>query len=302
MSNQLVSIQSVAQIHEIFGLGKPQHPLVSLIEVKDMHAAHIPAGYTVASDLYSIWLKDGSCGIQYGRNFVDFDSGVLLMTAPGQVFSSAEEWTPTEVQGWLLVFHPDLIRRSPLGQEVEHYNFFSYESHEALHLSDDEEATITDCAHKIRQEYQQRIDNHSQKVMVATLDLMLSYCNRYYERQFNTRSTQHKDVVVQVESILKNYLNNDLALEHGAPTIQYLADQVSLSAGYLSDLLKKETGKSGKDFIHYYLIEKAKTRLLNSEETINEIAYSLGFNYPHYFSRLFKAKTGMSPQEFRTLN
>lgn len=296
----MIRLQSIAQVHTLFGLGKPQHPLVTLIDVQQMNLGPEAAGQPVASDLYSIWLKDGSCGLQYGRNRVDFDVGVLLLAAPGQVFAANPDWDPHSAKGWLLLFHPDLVRRAALGQEIEQYNFFSYENHEALHLSGDEEATLTDCAHKIRAEYQQRIDNHSQKVMVATLDLLLSYCNRYYERQFNTRSTQHKDVVAQVERELKAYLGHDLALEHGAPTIQYLAEKVHLSPGYLSDLLKKETGQSGKDFIHYHLIEKAKTLLLSSEDTINEIAYSLGFNYPHYFSRLFKAKTGLSPQAFRT--
>ena len=159
---------------------------------------------------------------------------------------------------------------------------------------------ITELAYRIKEEYQQRIDNHSHQVINVALELLLSYCSRYYERQFNTRQTHHKDVVTIVEKELNSYINSSDPLEYGPPTISYLADKANLSPGYLSDLLKKETGKSGKDYINYYIVEKAKNQLLGTNQTINEVAYSLGFNYPHYFSRLFKSKTGMTPQEYRS--
>jgi len=303
MANELVKIHSISEVHQIFGLEKPKHPLISLLDVTTLDFSIVPHEQRTVMDLYSVWMKDSSCGMRYGRNHYDFDSGVLVFTAPGQVISAAEEDTDTsEDTGWVLLFHPDLIRRSSLGQKIDEYTFFSYENHEALHLSDDEEQTITDCVLKIRQEYDQRIDNHSQQVINISLELLLSYCSRYYERQFNTRQNQHKDVVSIIEKELASYFSGGNALEYGPPSIHYLADKANLSPGYLSDLLKKETGRSGKDYINYHLVERGKNLLLGTDQTVNEVAYNLGFNYPHYFSRLFKSKTGMTPVEYRQQN
>ncbi len=296
--SEIVKIKSISQVHEILGYEKPKHPLVSLLDISKTDFTGIPPGTPITTDLYSIWLKDSNCAFSYGRHDIDFNEGVLVFTAPGQVMSSSIDHEPNGT-GWVLMFHPDLIRRSALGQTIDDYTFFSYENYEALHLSEDEEKTITDCALKIQDEYEQRIDNHSQKVIVAGLDLLLSYCGRYYERQFNTRTNQNKDIISQIEKLLKDYYKTSQALEYGSPSINYLADNVHLSPGYLSDLLKKETGRSGKDHINDFLVDRGKMMLLNSNDTINEIAYALGFNYPHYFSRLFKQKTGMSPQQFR---
>ncbi len=302
MSDQIFEIKSISQAHEIFGLPKPKHPLVSLLDVKQIDKSKFPIGTRISNGFYTIWLKDTSCGVQYGRNHFDFDSGVMVFTAPGQVMSVIEEPDSANDRGWILSFHPDLIRKSPLGEKIDSFTFFSYESFEALHLSEEEEEEITDCAFKIKKEYDQRIDNHSQQVITTALDLLLSYCSRYYERQFNTRTNQHQDFVGVVEKELKKYLSTNQAVEYGPPSIHYLADKVNLSSGYLSDMLKKETGKSGKDYINYHLVEQAKNILLSTDQTVNEVAYNLGFNYPHYFSRLFKAKTGMSPLEYRSQN
>jgi len=302
MADEILRIKSISQVHEIIGASKPKHPLVSVLDMSKIDFSKVPVGQQIIGDLYTVWLKESTCGMKYGRNHYDFEEGVLIFTAPGQIVSSTDEPNISDDRGWLLLFHPDLIRRSALGDNIDNYTFFSYENHEALHLSEDEENTITDCINKIRQEYEQRIDNHSQRVIVASIELLLSYCSRYYERQFNTRANYNKDVVSQVEKILKEYFNSGQAIEYGTPSIHYLADKVHLSAGYLSDLLKKETGRSGKDHISYYLVEKAKNMLLNTSDTVNQIAYTLGFNYPHYFSRLFKSKTGFSPQSFRNLN
>jgi YesN/AraC family two-component response regulator len=189
-----------------------------------------------------------------------------------------------------------------LGENIENYTFFSYDVHEALHLSDKEKKTISDCVDKIKEEYNERIDNHSQRVIVSTLELLLNYCSRFYERQFNTRTAQNKDIVTKVENLLKDYYKHGLLTEQGSPSLQYLADKVNLSHNYLSDLLKKETGRSAKDHINDFLVNKAKNLLLSTEDSVSEIAYELGFNYPHYFSRLFKTKTGVSPQKYRELS
>lgn len=299
MANEILKIRSVSQLHQLFGFEKPKHPLITVLDASQFVVPREMLGMQITSDLYYIAMKDGNCGMEYGRNHYDFDEGVLVFAAPGQVVSATKEQKADDVNGWMLFFHPDLIRRAPLGETIDQYTFFGYDVHEALHLSAEEALTLTHCVDSIKHEYEQRIDNHSQAVIISTLQLLLNYCSRYYERQFNTRTNLSKDVVVQVEKAMKNYFQSAKAAVPGPLSIEYLADQVHLSKNYLSDLLKKETGRSAKDHINDFVIEKAKYKLLASSDTISEIAYDLGFNYPHYFSRLFKSKTGLTPQAFR---
>jgi AraC-like DNA-binding protein len=299
MSEEILKIESISQMHELLGLPKPTHPLISVIDVAKLEVTEDWIDLKFSTSLYSIALKDASCGLDYGRNTYDFDEGVLIFTSPNQVMSQTKRQEVGEVKGWMLVFHPDLIRNTGLGHTIDQYNFFSYEVYEALHLSDNEQNIITECLGHIKQEITERIDNHSQRVIVSSLELLLSYSTRYYERQFNTRVAQNKDVVMQFESILKEYYQSGLFAELGTPSMDYFADKVHLSAKYLSDLLKKETGYSIKDQLNNFVVDKAKTMLLNNTDSISGVAYKLGFNYPHYFSRLFKSKTGVTPQKYR---
>ena len=302
MNNKNIRHKSISQLHETMGFKKPTHPLITIIDVSKLAYGEELIGTKFTSDLYCIALKDKSCGLDYGRTHYDFDEGTLIFMAPNQVFSVNKAQALNEVKGWMLYFHPDLIRNTKHGSRIEHYSFFSYAVHEALHLSTQEEATITQIIKMIQAEIKERIDNHSQRVLVSNIELLLNYCTRYYERQFNTRTAQNLDVVSKVETILNDYFKSGNLLEFGPPTVQYLAKECFLSPGYLSDLLKKETDKTAKDHINHFLVEKAKNLLLGSDETISGIAYTLGFNYPHYFSRLFKNKTGITPQEYRRQN
>lgn len=295
-----MQIKSVSQLHKLLDFEPPKHPLISLVDVSKLKITEDKVGRRTASDLYTISLKDANCGVMYGRHHFDFDQGVMVFTAPNQVSTVTSAQNEGDVHGWMLAFHPDLIRGTPLGDMIEQYSFFSYEAHEALHMSQDEEKMMHELAERIQFENEQRIDGHSQKVIVGILDLMLSYCSRYYERQFHTRTTQNKDIVSQLNRLLKEYFNSDSLAEYGVPSIQYFAEKIHLSANYLSDLLKKETGRSAKDHINDFIVNKAKNLLIGTNESISEIAYNLGFNYPHYFSRLFKAKTGVTPHEYRT--
>jgi AraC-like DNA-binding protein len=208
----------------------------------------------------------------------------------------------SEINGWGVFFHPDLIRGTSLGRSIKEYTFFSYETNEALHLSDKERDTLNEIVQKIDVELSENIDQHSQTLIVSNLELLLNYCRRYYDRQFITRKTANNDLLSKIENVLTQYFQATNLKEEGLPTVKYLADQVNLSSNYLSDLLKRETGMNAQDRIHYYLIEEAKNLLLSSDKTISELAYTLGFEYPQYFSRLFKSKTGMTPVEYRTLN
>jgi AraC-like DNA-binding protein len=302
MADAIVELKSIGQLHQLLGLRPPKHPLISVVEASELTIVEDLVGQKLVGDFYYIALKDKSCGIQYGRNTYDFAEGVLMFTAPGQVVVATEVVQPDEGKGWMLFFHPDLIRHTNLGREIDQYSFFNYEVYEALHLSPEEEAILTDGIRKIQYEYRQRIDGHTQRVIVSNLELLLNYCLRFYERQFHTRSSRNKDVISQFEAELKAYFAADLLATEGIPNIAYFAEKAHLSPHYFSDLLKKETGRSAKDHINDFLVEQAKQLLLNSTAGVSEIAYELGFNYPHYFTRLFKAKTGLTPVDYRRVN
>lgn len=299
MKDGIIRQKSINELHSGMGFGKPTHPLITIIDTAKLAYGKEAIGAKFASDLYCIALKDASCGLDYGRNHYDFNEGVLIFTAPHQVITLTKAQQLDEIQGWMLYFHPDLIRNTSLGAKIDEYSFFSYDVHEALHLSEQEQSILTNCIEMIGSEIKERIDNHSRQVLVSNIELLLNYSTRYYERQFNTRAASNQDTVSKVESLLKEYYHSDKLLDLGAPSITYLAENCHLSPGYLSDLLKKETGRTTKDHINDFLINKAKDLLLSSSDSISGIAYSLGFNYPHYFSRLFKNKTGLTPQEYR---
>lgn len=302
MDKNVYRSKSISDLLEGMGMDKPKHPLVTIIDTEELAYGKDRVGARYTSDLYCIALKDTNCGMDYGRNHYDFDEGVLIFTAPQQIITLRKPQTKGQIKGWMLYFHPDLIRNTTLGARIDNYNFFNYEVHEALHLSDQEQETLTQCIRLIQTEINARIDNHSQHVLVSNIELILNYSQRFYERQFNTRAAQNVDIVSQVESLLKTYYQTNELIESGQPSIQYLADKCNLSPGYLSDLLSKETGRSAKDHINDFIINKAKYLLVSSTDSISGIAYTLGFNYPHYFARLFKQKTGATPQEYRQLN
>ena len=302
MGDTIIHTKSIAEIRAVFGLDKPTHPLITILDTEKLAYREETVGKRFSSDLYCIALKDSNCGIDYGRNSYDFDDGVLIFTTPKQVIKVKKTQEINQVKGWMLYFHPDLIRNTALGSKIDAYNFFNYEVHEALHLSENEQNTLNQIVQLIQDEIKERIDNHSQQVLVSNIELLLNYSKRFYQRQFNTRSANNIDIVSRVELLLKGYYSKNQLIEKGQPTIQYLADHCHLSASYLSDLLAKETGRSAKDHINDFLVDKAKHLLLSSTDSISGIAYTLGFNYPHYFGRLFKQKTGKTPQEYRQMN
>jgi YesN/AraC family two-component response regulator len=205
-------------------------------------------------------------------------------------------------KSWGLFFHPDLLKGTSLAVKMKSYSFFSYNSNEALHLSDKEREMVTDIIKKIDYELSQNIDSHTQTLLVSNIELLLNYCDRFYDRQFITRSVGNKDILSRFESILSEYYQSESLKEKGLPTVKFCADNLNLTPNYLSDLLKKETGKNAQEHIHYFLIEEAKNKLLASGDTVSEIAFALGFEYPQYFSRIFKKLTGYTPIEYRNLN
>ena len=240
--------------------------------------------------------------IGYGRSKYDFQEGTLIFSGPGQVMSTGDREDTEPREGWMLLFHPDLLRKSALGKTINNYNYFNYESNEALHLSDEEKRTINDLLQKIVSEYEQNIDKHSQKLIISSLELILDYCQRFYDRQFYTRANLNKDHLDKFKKILNDYYRSESPLNLGIPSVSYCGSEMNMSPKYLSDLLKKETGQGAQEHIHSFIIDRAKTELLGTTESISKIAYDLGFEYPQHFSKMFKRKTGMSPARYRSSN
>lgn len=298
----IVQIRSISEINK-FVKGVTKHPLVAVIDFSKVDES-IQEDIRVSCDFYSVMFKNYCVNkMRYGRQSYDFQEGSLICIAPKQVLTMDSEIEKREdMMGWGLFFHPDLVRGTSLGAKMKDYTFFSYEASEALHLSEKEKQTLHDCILKIQSELDENIDNHSQNLIVSNVELLLNYCSRYYGRQFITRKNTNRDVVAQVEKIIQEYFTLDISKEKKLPSVMYIAEKINLSPNYLSDLLKKETGMNAQDHIHYYLIEEAKEILLTTDKNISEIAYSLGFEYPQYFSKLFKQKTGNTPQEYRNMN
>ena len=300
---EIIEFDNISRALLVMGLGKPKHPLIAVFNHKDIKNGPQFIGKSIVSSFYLIEYKQGQAGsFGYGRTSYDFEEGTLVFFAPGQVLTVNKWLEDQATDGWSLLFHPDLIRKSQLGTNIDNYSFFSYEANEALHISDKENGIIIDLRDKIVQEYSQNIDKQSQKLIVTSIELLLDYCTRYYNRQFYTRENLNKDIVTRFEELLRNFYNTDKAIEQGMPTVKYCGEELYMSPNYLSDLLKKETGRNAQDHIHFFVIERAKTQLLNSDESISQIAYGLGFKYPQNFSKLFKKKTGISPTEFRSSN
>jgi AraC family transcriptional regulator, transcriptional activator of pobA len=302
MENPVSHIKTISELHNIFGLSKPKHPLVSVVRHSDMRIDSVFSNQRFSLDMYIISLKGNQeATLKYGRNTYDFQEGSMVFIAPNQVIaSSSSDFSKTQDE-WTIIVHSDFIQRVGLQDSMRKFRFFDYEERESLHLSDDEKKSLTEIIHKIEAEYHQRIDKHTDEIIAINLESLLKYCLRYYERQFITRKTQNKGLLIQFENYLNNYMQADL-VEKGIPSVTQCGEALNLSPYYLSDLLKAETGKSAKEHIDLALINRAKNRLLQSNESVSEIAYGLGFDYPNHFSKLFKSKTGMSPKEYRTLN
>jgi len=299
----IIRINSISQVHQFLGLEKPKHPLITIYR----HTPKIIANtinLSFTSDLYYIAMKDSIKGsLQYGQNSYDFEEGMMMFIAPNQVYITPEEVeTNDENLGWSLLFHPDLIRKYNLGKIIDEFSFFDYEVNESLHLSDKEKKTINNLTERIENEIEQNIDRHSQEIINVNLESLLKYCKRYYERQFFTRTNWNKGYISKFEKYLKTYFSSIEIIEKGIPTIQQCGSALNMSGHYLSDLLKAETGKSAREHIHLHLVNKAKSALLNTNQSVSEISYSLGYEYPQNFSKIFKSKTGLSPSEYRKLN
>ncbi len=294
-------IKTISEYHQVMGLPKPEHPLISVINFDLIKRLPYDESINVVFDFYSISLKRNFNGkMKYGQQEYDFDEGIMFFISPGQVFGmEIDKGSPLTHSGWLLLIHPDFLWHTSLAKTMKQYEYFNYSVHEALFLSEREETTIIGMMQSMEQEYRSNIDKFSQTIIIAQLELLLSYAERFYQRQFITRKIANHQILNRLEEILTEYFNSDTLLKRGLPTVQYIAETLNISPSYLSGSLKMLTGQSTQQHIHDKLIEKAKEKLSTTSLSISEIAYELGFEHPQSFSKLFKTKTELSPLEFR---
>ncbi|WAC15358.1 helix-turn-helix domain-containing protein [Dyadobacter pollutisoli] len=297
---QFHRFKTITEFHRFRGLPKPEHPLISVINMELVD--HLPANeWSLIKDFYSISMKRGfNVKIKYGQQEFDFDEGVMFFMSPGQVLRlEVEVDTTLQQSGWMLLVHPDFLWNTPLAQTIKQYEYFDYSVNEALFLSEKEENIISGIMQSIQQEYQSNMDQFSQDLIIAQIELLLKYSERFYQRQFLTRKIGNHKILGRLEQVISAYFDSDDLIKKGLPTVQYVADALNISPNYLSGMLKLLTGQTTQQHIHDKLIEKAKEKLSVTDLSVSEIAYELGFEHPQSFSKLFKTKTNFSPLEFR---
>ncbi len=299
-NTQLRRFKTISEFHKFRGLPKPEHPLISVINLEMI--SHLSANeWSLVNDFYSISLKRNfNVKIKYGQQEFDFDEGVMVFMSPGLILRlEVDRDLQLEQSGWMLLVHPDLLWNTPLAKTIKQYEYFDYSVHEALFLSDKEEIIISGIMQGIQQEYHANIDKFSQDLIIAQLEVLLKYSERFYQRQFITRKISNHKILDRLERVITDYFNNEDLIQKGLPTVQYIADTLNISPNYLSNMLKLLTGQTTQQHIHNKLIEKAKERLSVTDLSVGQIAYELGFEHPQSFSKLFKIKTNFSPLEFR---
>lgn len=295
--DKILNLDSVDLYNKLYGL-ETLNPLVSVIDLNKATSSVDLIRFNYG--IYALYLKlEKACDIKYGRQTYDYQEGTIVCFAPGQTAETNPTTDKVQVNAHGILFHPDLLRGTSLGKNIKKYTFFSYEVNEALHLSEEERSIVMDCLKIIRMELEHGVDKNSKTLLVNHIELLLNYCMRFYERQFITRGKTNRDVLTRFENLLDEYFESTLAEQDGLPTVKYFADKLCLSSNYFGDMFKKETGKSPQEYIQEKVIELAKERISGTADTVSQIAYSLGFQYPQHFCRLFKKRVGYTPSEYR---
>lgn len=296
MTTAITRLDTIADYNAGLGV-ETLHPLVSVVDFSQVgplrHARRLYG-------FYAVYLKDLKCGdLRYGRHYYDYQEGTLVFVSPGQVLGNDDDGTTFQVQGYALAFHPDLLKGTSLARRMKEYSFFSYDAKESLHMSERERQMFLQVLREIKNELERGVDRHTKSIVTSSIEVLLNYCLRFYDRQFITRENVNKDILSQFERLLGNYFDSDEPQLSGLPSVLYFAQKMNLSANYFGDLLKKETGKSPQEHIQLALVDRAKTLLAETDLSVSEIAYQLGFKYPQHLSRMFKKKAGCTPLEFR---
>jgi len=294
--DSIIKLDNVQDYNRLLG-AETLHPLVSVTDLSSLKSIrHCRKNF----GFYCVFFKELDCGtVLYGRSKYDYQEGTMLFIAPGQIAGVDDGGETLNPKGWVLMFHPDLLYGTPLVRRMKDYSFFSYTCDEALHMSEREKTIIINCFREIREELEHAIDKHTKQIVASNIETMLNHCARFYERQFVTREVSNRSVLDRFEELLHDYLNSDKPKLEGLPTVQYCAGKICLSPNYFGDLIKKETGKTAQEYIQLAVIGRIKELLTETDKTISEIAYELGFNYPHHLSRIFKKVVGITPNEYR---
>lgn len=296
MDTSAIKLKTIEEYNRVFGV-ETLHPLVSVIDFSTLQSIrHRKLEY----GFYCIYLKELMCGtLQYGRSKYDYQEGTLVFIAPGQIAGVNDGGVTENPKGFALVFHPDLLFGTPLARRMKDYTFFSYDSNEALHMSERERTIIINCFRDIAAELEHAIDRHTKQIVASNIETMLNHCVRFYERQFVTREIPNRSVLGRFDKFLRDWFETDRAKMLGLPSVQLCAGEMCLSPNYFGDLVKKELGKTAQEYIQLFVIDRVKELLAENELNISEISYELGFKYPHHLTRLFKKVTGQTPNEYR---
>ena len=299
MKQEIINMDSVQDYNENLGV-ETLHPLVSVVDMSELaEIRHSLKRF----GFYCVILKQLECGtLLYGRNKYDYREGTLVFVAPGQIAGANDGGVSKHPKGWILMFHPDLLKGTSLASKMREYSFFSYTSNEALHTSERERQTIIGCMREIREELQHPVDKHSKRIIASNIELLLNHCIRFYDRQFVTREEINHDVLKRFEELLNSYFDSPDVAKLGLPTVAWFADKLNLSPNYFGDLVKRELGISAQEYIQRHIIEQAKYLLVNERMTVSQAAYALGYKYPNHLSRVFKHATGISPNEYKSKN
>lgn len=293
---EIIDMPMVADYCKFFGV-EMLHPLVSVVNFSEFKQK---PNSLKRMGFYCVFLKEKYCGeLSYGRTKYDYQEGTLVFSGPGQILGVADGKILPNAQGWALIFHPDLLYGTPLARRMKDYTFFKYESNEALHMNERERNIIKNCIFEIKEELEHGIDKHTKQIIASNIETLLNHCVRFYDRQFVTREISNRHVLDKFEATLQNYFDSDNPKKLGLPTVKYCAEQVFLSPNYFGDLIKKETGKTAQEYIQLATINQAKELLAEGDLSISDIAWQLGFKYPHHLSRIFKKTVGITPAEYR---
>lgn len=292
-----IKLDTIEKYNRLLG-AETLHPLVGVTDLSKLTSIkHCRKEF----GFYCIYYKELECGtIQYGRSKYDYQEGTLLFISPGQIAGTDDGGETLNPKGLALMFHPDLLYGTPLARRIKDYTFFSYDSNEALHMSEREKRIILNCFHDISEELEHAIDKHTKHIVASSIETLLNYCTRFYERQFITREIPNKSVLSRFENLIREWFESGKAKNYGLPTVQMCASEICLSPNYFGDLIKKELGKTAQEYIQLYVVGKAKELIAENEMNVSEIAYELGFKYPHHLTRIFKKVTGLTPNEFRS--